>query len=216
MPLHVDHARLSQVFANLLNNAAKYSDAGGSIDVVATVAGDTVEVSVRDTGIGLASEQIEHIFELFSQADTAIEKAHGGLGIGLTLVQHLVGMHEGSVTVQSGGLGKGSEFRVSLPRDPALTLPERAPGAASPARSFDSLRARWVDDNRYGRRHLRYADRSAMDTRRLDDSLQGESAFASFAAPISPSLMSACPQSCYDLAATCAPTPNTAHVVLSP
>lgn len=187
VPLHADHARLSQVFANLLNNAAKYSDAGGRIDIVATLGGDTVDVCVRDTGIGLGSEQIEHIFDLFSQADTAIEKSRGGLGIGLTLVQHLVDMHEGSVTVQSGGLGKGSEFSVSLPIDPTLTLSEGASGAARPSTtpSITRRRALVVDDNRDAADTLAMMlELIGMDTRRLYDPLQVEAEFASFAPEI--------------------------------
>ena len=184
VPLHVDHARLSQVFANLLNNAAKYSDPGGRIDVVATLEGDTLDVCVRDTGIGLDTEQIEHIFELFSQADTAIEKAHGGLGIGLTLVQHLVGMHGGSVTALSDGLGKGSEFRVRLTRDPMLQIPERKP-ADAPAATAPSItrhRALVVDDNRDAADTLAMMlDLIGMDTRRLYDPLDVEAEFAAFA-----------------------------------
>ncbi len=186
VPLHADHARLSQVFANLLNNAAKYSDASGNIDVIATVDDDTVDVRVRDTGIGLTSEQIEHIFELFSQADTAVEKAHGGLGIGLTLVQHLVGMHDGSVTVRSDGLGKGSEFRVLLPRDPALKVPEpEAAPTQSTTPSITRRRALVVDDNRDAADTLAMMlDLIGMDTRRLYDPLQVEAEFASFAPDI--------------------------------
>ncbi|MEO6365380.1 MAG: response regulator [Luteimonas sp.] len=187
IPLHADHARLSQVFANLLNNAAKYSDPGGSIDVIATCTGDTVDVRVRDTGIGIASEQMEHIFELFSQADTALEKAHGGLGIGLTLVQHLVGMHDGTVTAHSDGLGKGSEFRVLLPRDLALTMPEREPAAtrSMATRSIMRRRALVVDDNRDAADTLAMMlDLMGMDTLRLYDPLQVEAEFESFAPDI--------------------------------
>src|SRR4249919_1535022 len=115
VPLHADSMRLSQVFANLINNAAKYSDAGGQITLVADADAGGIRVSVRDAGIGLSPEQADKIFELFTQADTAIERARGGLGIGLTLVRRLTEMHGGLVSVSSGGLGKGSEFVVQLP-----------------------------------------------------------------------------------------------------
>ena len=149
----VDQERLAQVFANLLNNAAKYSDPGGRIEVVATIDGDDVDVAVRDRGIGLAPDQMESIFDLGSQVDTAIERTRGGLGIGLTLVQKLVQMHGGRIRVRSAGLGQGAEFRVHLPRrmpgvvaddDDAHDLPP------APAATADVVpcRALVVDDNR--------------------------------------------------------------------
>ncbi|MDQ3056733.1 MAG: response regulator, partial [Pseudomonadota bacterium] len=216
VPLHADHARLSQVFANLLNNSAKYSDAGGSIDVIATVDGDSVDVRVRDTGIGLTSEQIEHIFELFSQADTAIEKAHGGLGIGLTLVQHLVGMHEGSVTVQSDGLGKGSEFRVVLPRDSALEMPEPEPAAMHATMpSITRHRALVVDDNRDAADTLAMMlDLIGIDTRRLYDPLQVEAEFAAFAPDIAFMDVGMPGLNGYDLARTLRANPDTGRDVV--
>jgi signal transduction histidine kinase len=146
----VDDERLSQVFANLLNNAAKYSDTGGRIEVEAVVVDGEARVAVRDRGIGLTGEQIANIFELFSQVDTAIERARGGLGIGLTLVQQLTEMHGGRVEVHSEGLGRGSEFRVCLP----LRLPgahatdeDNAPDDASQPNA-KACRALVVDDNR--------------------------------------------------------------------
>jgi signal transduction histidine kinase/ActR/RegA family two-component response regulator len=148
--MHADHARLSQVFANLLNNAAKYSDAGSSIEVVGRIEGTFVSVRVRDTGIGLAKEHIEHIFDLFSQADTAIERARGGLGIGLTLVRHLVEMHDGRVSVHSDGPGLGSEFRIDLPVHSGLEIPSRVDVQAAhvTAAIQGKRRALVVDDNR--------------------------------------------------------------------
>src|SRR5690606_22749427 len=151
----VDQERLSQVFANLLNNAAKYSDAGGSIDVDVAVEGDDIEVSVRDRGIGLTSDQIDSIFDLGTQVDTAIERTRGGLGIGLTLVQKLLQMHGGKIRARSAGLGQGAEFVVRLPRrmpgvvadDDGGVLPAPAPAPA--ANGFaTACRALVVDDNR--------------------------------------------------------------------
>ncbi|MGN6111467.1 MAG: hybrid sensor histidine kinase/response regulator, partial [Luteimonas sp.] len=122
-----DAARLSQVFANLLNNAAKYSDAGSPIAVCARADGDAIEVLVRDQGIGLDEAQARSIFEMFVQAHAAADRAGGGLGIGLTLVRQLVGMHGGTVEARSAGPGRGSEFVVRLPRAPDGTAAPAAP-----------------------------------------------------------------------------------------
>jgi signal transduction histidine kinase len=182
--MHADHARLSQVFANLLNNAAKYSDAGSSIEVVGRVEGAFVSVGVRDTGIGLAKEHIERIFDLFSQADTAIERARGGLGIGLTLVRHLVEMHDGRVSVHSDGPGLGSEFRVDLPIQPGLEIPngDEAPAVRVPAAIGGRRRALVVDDNRDAADTLAMMlDLMGLQTRRLYGSSGVEDEVSAFA-----------------------------------
>jgi len=116
-PLHIraDAVRLAQVFANLLNNAAKYTDPGGRIWLSAMRDGPHVLVAVRDTGIGISREALPRIFEMFSQADQAVGRSQGGLGIGLSLARGLVELHGGSIEVQSGGPGRGSEFVVRLP-----------------------------------------------------------------------------------------------------
>ncbi len=110
-----DPARLEQVLVNLLNNAAKYTDAGGLVRM--TVQQEVAEavIRVRDNGVGIAPETLPRVFELFTQGDAAHNRSHGGLGIGLALVRNLVELHDGRVQVQSGGLGKGSEFTVKLP-----------------------------------------------------------------------------------------------------
>ncbi|HTA64673.1 MAG TPA: hybrid sensor histidine kinase/response regulator, partial [Xanthomonadaceae bacterium] len=113
--LFADAQRLSQVFANLLDNACKYTAPGGTIWLSARAEAGELIVSVRDTGIGLAPEQCGQIFDLFVQADASLERSRGGLGIGLTLVRQLVEMHDGRVTVDSQGLGHGSEFFVRIP-----------------------------------------------------------------------------------------------------
>jgi len=113
--LHADPQRLVQIFGNLLNNAAKFSEPGGRVTVtVQEHEGDAI-VRVRDTGIGIPEDKLEAIFDMFTQADQSLERAHGGLGIGLTLVRQLVEMHGGSVQVFSAGAGMGSEFVVRLP-----------------------------------------------------------------------------------------------------
>jgi PAS domain S-box-containing protein len=136
--LDADPVRLAQVFSNLLNNAAKYTDPGGHITLEATVAGGEVCVSVRDTGIGIAAELQPRLFDMFTQAEPALERSQGGLGIGLSLVRGLTELHGGSVEAMSGGPGAGSTFKVTLPlaspsRERAPEVPVRA-GAAMPAR----------------------------------------------------------------------------------
>ena len=113
--LLADPVRLAQVLSNLLNNAAKYTDPGGRIALDARREGDEAVLVVRDNGLGIATDQIARVFDLFSQAEHSIGHAAGGLGIGLTLVRSLVEMHGGSVIARSAGLGQGSEFEVRLP-----------------------------------------------------------------------------------------------------
>jgi PAS domain S-box-containing protein len=113
--LDADPIRLAQVFANLLNNASKYTDAGGQITLEVSLHDSQVLVTVRDSGIGIPPDQLQSIFDLFAQVDRALEKAQGGLGIGLSLVKALVGLHGGSVEARSAGIGQGSEFLVRLP-----------------------------------------------------------------------------------------------------
>lgn len=145
--LDADPIRLAQVFANLLNNAAKYTDRGGRLTLTAALDLHEIVVSVRDSGIGIPSEALPRVFEMFAQVDRSLEKAQGGLGIGLTLVKRLVELHGGSVEARSEGLGMGSEFVVRLP-----TVPERKTSrrpAAQTRRSNEiSCRILIADDNR--------------------------------------------------------------------
>jgi PAS domain S-box-containing protein len=114
--LNGDSVRLAQIFTNLLNNAAKYSENGATISVrVQVLAGERVRVSVSDTGIGIPPESLARVFELFTQIDHGADKSQGGLGIGLSLVQRLVQMHGGTIEASSGGIGQGSTFTVELP-----------------------------------------------------------------------------------------------------
>jgi PAS domain S-box-containing protein len=114
--LEADPLRLSQVISNLLTNAAKYTDAGGQITLAARIEGDELVISVKDTGIGLSAATIPGLFTMFSQVNSAIDRAEGGLGIGLALVKGLIALHGGEVSVSSEGLGRGSEFLIWLPR----------------------------------------------------------------------------------------------------
>jgi two-component system CheB/CheR fusion protein len=113
--LHADPVRLAQVFSNLLNNACKYTEPGGRIWLTAEREGSDVVVNVKDTGLGIPPDKLTSIFEMFTQIDRSLERAQGGLGIGLTLVKRLVEMHGGSVAAYSEGQGRGSEFVVRLP-----------------------------------------------------------------------------------------------------
>ena len=113
--LDADATRLAQVISNLLNNAAKYMARGGEIRLSAERLENHVVVSVADTGIGIPSEMLDRIFDMFTQVDRSIERSQGGLGIGLTLVKRLVELHGGSVEATSGGPGQGSEFKIGPP-----------------------------------------------------------------------------------------------------
>src|SRR5262249_45400958 len=124
--LEADPTRLEQVLANLLNNAAKYTDHGGHVWLSARQEGGELVLRVRDTGVGIVPDMLARIFEPFMQADRVLHQSQGGLGIGLTLVRRLVEMHGGSVTAHSDGPGKGSEFVVRLP---ALSPKPSIPGA---------------------------------------------------------------------------------------
>ncbi len=150
-----DPTRLEQVFGNLLTNAAKYTEPGGSIHFAAERWGDEAVVAVRDNGIGLTAEMLPQVFDLFAQADRSLARAQGGLGIGLTLVRSLVQMHGGTVAARSDGPGSGSEFVVRLPimtTEPIEPVPSRddADRTAPPCR----LRVLVVDDSEDSARSL--------------------------------------------------------------
>lgn len=119
--LQADVVRLTQIFLNLLNNAAKYTPERGQIWLTAHREGDQAVVSVRDTGVGIGPEQLPQLFDMFYQVDRGVERSHGGLGIGLTLVHRLVQMHGGTVHAFSAGTHTGAEFVVRLPVSPGRT-----------------------------------------------------------------------------------------------
>ena len=144
--VNADLTRLAQVILNLLNNSAKYSDYGGRIWLSVELSGNDVLISVRDSGIGIATEQLPKVFELFSQIDRSLERSQGGLGIGLSLVKQLVDMHGGSILAKSEGIGHGSEFIVRLPN--AIKPITKAPNGKDQAvDGRSSLRILVVDDN---------------------------------------------------------------------
>jgi CheY-like chemotaxis protein len=148
--LDADPMRLAQVVANLVNNAARYTDSGGHVSVAATRdANDSLKISVKDNGIGIPRERLPQIFDLFFQGERGADRAEGGLGIGLALVKNIVGLHGGSVEAKSGGKGMGSEFIVRMPMNSRLGKPgrtEHAPAMHGSA-GFYKRRIMLVDDN---------------------------------------------------------------------
>jgi PAS domain S-box-containing protein len=148
VPLDADSIRLTQVFANLLNNAAKYTPANGSIAIKAEVQGGVGEVRIIDNGIGIPPALLPEVFDMFVQVDKSPERTEGGLGIGLSLVKRLVEMHGGTVEALSPGLGLGSEFVVRLPIASAREANEvSATGEAGSVSPMKPQRILVVDDN---------------------------------------------------------------------
>jgi signal transduction histidine kinase/DNA-binding response OmpR family regulator len=144
--LRGDFTRLSQVVANLLNNAAKYTEEGGTIDVtLATTPEAKAIVTVTDNGIGIDADLLPNVFELFEQGKQSLDRAQGGLGVGLTLVQRLVEMHNGSVEATSGGVGTGSQFRVTMPC--LVEVGERPAQTVAQPAARRACRVLVVDDN---------------------------------------------------------------------
>lgn len=143
--LNADPVRIVQVIENLLTNASKYMDVNGKITLTVERHSDTAVITVQDTGVGIDKELLPHVFELFTQSSRSIDRAQGGLGIGLTLVQRLVEMHGGSVSAHSDGLGHGSTFVVRLPIVDAL---HQQPPKVLDDAAVAACRVYVVDDNR--------------------------------------------------------------------
>jgi signal transduction histidine kinase/ActR/RegA family two-component response regulator len=146
--LHGDETRLAQVFANLLSNAAKYTDAGGHITVRASTSAGRVRVSVIDDGVGIAPELLPRVFDMFVQGHRSVDRGQGGMGLGLALVRNLVKLHGGEVSVHSEGLGRGSQFTVELPLlAEAEVVAPVAKAEPDVARAAVPMRILVVDDN---------------------------------------------------------------------
>ncbi|MFO0926252.1 MAG: ATP-binding protein [Gemmataceae bacterium] len=179
--LAADATRLAQVFANVLNNAAKYTPAGGQIRLSAERDGGTAVVRVRDSGIGIPADRLPQIFELFVQVDSSVGRAQGGLGIGLALVKGLVEMHGGTVAAHSDGPGTGSEFVVRLPLTATAAAP--APRAARPEAAPAAIRCRVLvaDDNDDAAVSLRLLLESmGAEVRTANDGLEAVAAAEAF------------------------------------
>src|SRR5262249_8704444 len=143
-----DPVRLAQVFSNLLNNSTKYTEPGGRITLIAERIGDEAAVRVWDNGLGIPADALPRIFEMFSQVDRNLERAQGGLGIGLTLVRRPGGMRGGRVEARGAGRGRGSEFIVRLPLAKADPADRTGPKVGEPAAATPERRILVVDDNR--------------------------------------------------------------------
>jgi len=150
LELEVDPLRLSQALSNLLTNAAKYTDAQGQILLRVTLDVQRLTLTVKDSGIGLSPVAMPRLFEMFSQIDSAIDRAEGGLGIGLALVKGLVELHGGTVEAHSAGVGHGSQFSIHLPR--SVVVSERPTGELEQSPFLEPPGPRGkvmvVDDNR--------------------------------------------------------------------
>jgi CheY-like chemotaxis protein/two-component sensor histidine kinase len=145
-PLDADHTRLTQVFANLISNSARYTPSSGRIQVRAGAQDETLVVTVSDTGIGIPKEMLTRVFDLFAQADEPTVQSQGGLGIGLALVRRLVQMHNGSISAESPGAGGGCTFTVRLP---LASMPAASDSSSSGQSTPAAKRRRIlvVDDN---------------------------------------------------------------------
>jgi PAS domain S-box-containing protein len=175
-----DRARLVQVLTNLLTNAAKFTPRGGHVTLRVARAGDGVEIAVRDTGVGIPREAQQRIFELFQQENVSLERAHGGLGIGLTLVKRLVEMHGGSVSVSSDGNGKGSEFIVKLPVLAEAASPTDD-GSSGRRTGLGPVRVLIVEDNEDAAESFRLLlELHGHQVRVARDGLEGLRAFEEF------------------------------------
>jgi CheY-like chemotaxis protein len=143
-----DANRLAQVFANLLSNAAKYTPAGGNVWLDWQPLAGAVRISVRDNGVGLPADLIANVFELFQQGERSLDRAQGGLGVGLTIARALIEMHGGQIRADSAGEGQGSEFSVTLPLHERAGRPRSDDGATlMPALAQTRHRVLVVDDN---------------------------------------------------------------------
>ncbi|MBP7513316.1 MAG: response regulator [Flavobacteriales bacterium] len=142
-----DAMRLAQVFNNLLNNAAKYTDRGGAIAVRVDMSDHEATVAVEDNGIGIAPDQLVKVFDMFAQVERTSDRVQGGLGIGLNIVKHLVTMHGGRIVARSGGLGKGSSFSVILPLASRVHGQAKAQGRNTDPEKVGPKRVLVVDDN---------------------------------------------------------------------
>jgi CheY-like chemotaxis protein len=140
---------MAQVVSNLLNNAAKYTEDGGRIELIAERTPREAVLRVRDNGVGIAPEMLPQVFDMFRQIEISTDRSQGGLGIGLTLVRRLVEMHGGKIEAHSAGLGKGSEFLARLPAlaEPAPDSAGKSAEASSASPTKGSRRMLVVDDN---------------------------------------------------------------------
>jgi two-component system, chemotaxis family, CheB/CheR fusion protein len=144
LQVDADPARLRQVIHNLIQNAARFTEPGGRIEVTVRRCGEEAMVRVRDSGVGIAPEMLPRVFDLFAWSDRPLDRSYGGLGIGLTLVKRLIEMHGGQVEARSDGPGCGSEFEVRLP---ALAGSAERPPPQGASQALPGVRVLVVEDN---------------------------------------------------------------------
>lgn len=145
--ISADLTRLAQILSNVLNNAAKYTPAGGKIELNVVTKENDLIISIKDNGMGIPQHMQPKIFDLFTQVENSLERSQGGLGIGLALVQRLVTMHGGTISVESAGAGKGSTFTLRLPTVPAPDTSETEKKSKMPGETVSAQRVLVVDDN---------------------------------------------------------------------
>ena len=181
--VHADATRMAQVIGNLLNNAAKFTPSGGTVSLLIERDGDHAVIRVRDTGVGIAPDQLRHVFDMFMQGDTTLERTKGGLGIGLTLAKRLVELHDGSVDALSGGVNRGTELVVRIPLvdAPAVETPSTPPTPLSRHTTFQPRRVLVVDDNQDSAESLELLlTLSGHDVRLAHDGLEAVDVAATF------------------------------------
>jgi CheY-like chemotaxis protein len=145
--VNADANRLQQALANVLNNAAKYTDPGGHVSLAVERFGNEAVIKIKDNGTGISAEMLDRIFELFIQADRSLDRSQGGLGIGLTLVRRLVEMHGGKIQAFSAGIGQGGEFVIRLPVVPEIAASD-SEVQTEPIAPGKELQLVLVEDNR--------------------------------------------------------------------
>ena len=153
--VHGDSARLQQVVWNLLSNAVKFTPSGGSVTLLVVRDDDAVEIRVSDTGIGIAPEFLPHVFDRFRQADAGSTRRRGGLGLGLSIVHHVVEAHGGSVRAHSQGMNRGSTFTVRIPSAAARTMPALSTSASTAPGALRGMKILLVDDEEDTREFVR-------------------------------------------------------------
>ena len=212
-----DFYRLGQVISNLVNNAAKFTREGGRIQVEAAANRGQVVISVGDTGIGIEPQLLPRIFDLFVQGERSLDRSEGGMGIGLTLVRHLVELHHGHVEAHSEGLGKGTVFKVFLPCISAVgsVQASRAAAAEAPLRAPRGRRVLVVDDNPDAAESIEMLLRlSGHETRVVTEAEQVMATAAVFDPHVAILDISLPGLSGYDLAQKLRQEPEHANVVL--
>ncbi|MEO7336652.1 MAG: ATP-binding protein [Caldimonas sp.] len=173
MTVDADVTRLTQIVANLLNNAAKYTPPGGRIEVTAERQDDRAVISVRDSGIGIPPDMLPRVFDMFAQVDRTLERSQGGLGIGLALVKRLIEMHGGDVEAHSDGPGRGCRFVVRMPLLEGTEERASVPEEVAPERPVEGFRVLVVDDNVDSAESLsRVLEMLGYETRTAHDGLE--------------------------------------------